>query len=187
MNIFSAPILSFLLVILPAHSASAQQPLPNAPPAWFVDDVLFQTAGSGRWQTDNSSYKSEQEPWDFYQMQWTAGPDNTSMAGEMSALKDGVKSKGEFWHFSQYWDPAQKQAVVLQNGWGVFGSGPLTPNGADNELEMTQTFTRFDGNSNLQGHRVKRVSETSYETWSYLIDEDGKKIDGRHYVWLRKD
>lgn len=168
-------------------SAALADDLVYSVPAWFTDDVEFSTRAGGRWISSNAEYKSTEEPWDYYVMQWQAGPGNYSMFGRMSAIKDNTPSNGDFWAFSQYWNPATGQAVVQQNGWGSVGIGQLRQSSGeeDNVIEMVQVFTTFTGESSETGHRVKRIDDATYDTWSFTFDDAGNQVAGRYYRWVR--
>ena len=168
-------------------SASFAEQASKAAPSWFSDDVEFSSRAGGRWVTDNSKYKSEQEPWDFYVLEWQAGPANSSMSGHMSAIKDDTPFDDNFWAFSQYWNPATGEAIVQQYGWGSVGIGQLKPadSNEDIDLEMRQVFTSFDGSSSETGHRTKHIDDDTFDIWSFTIDEKGDEVAGRYYRWKR--
>ena len=171
-----------------AYGVSFAEETISAVPSWFSDDVQYSSRSGGRWLTDNAQYKSAQEQWDSYVIHWQAGPANHSMSGRMWALKDNAPSNGDFWAFSQYWNPATGEAVVQQSGWGSVGIGRLQPASSkqrDADFEMLQLFTTFDGNSSETGHRVKRVDDDTYDTWSFSFDKNGKEVEGRYYRWRR--
>lgn len=176
----------FVAIILMAWPAYAETdtPPPNAPPQWFVDDIAFLTRDGGRWITDNSDYKSEQEQWDSYGVEWRAGPNGHSMSGRLFALKDGVESSADFWSFSQYWDPASQTAVIQQYGWGQVGAGTMWV--ADGALWMDQAFTTYDGKTDHRGHKALHPDADTHITTSFSISPKGEWTPSRTYTWIHQ-
>jgi len=181
MRLFIA--LTALLVLTPTPSHAEDQAPPNAPPQWFTENVTFMTSGSGRWVADNGGYKSDQESWDAYGLEWVAGPGGYSMSGHLFGIKDGEDTDEDFWTFSQYWDPTTNRAVVQQYGWGSIGTGTMWTVGDD--LWMQQTFSTFDAKSSEEGHLATHPDANSHVTSSYSIDATGQWSKNRTYTWVR--
>jgi len=153
-----------------------------AAPEWFINDIAALTAGTGRWVTDNSAYKSDQEPFDAYVTEWKASFDGTTMSGRLFGIKDGMET-GNFWEFRQYWHPERKEAVLEQFGWGgTVGIGTIWL--ADSATKSDQMFYSIDGTTTRTGH-VSRFSDSdSYITESFDIAGDVWTLK-RRYTWRR--
>lgn len=57
----------------------------------------------GTWIADNAEYKSDNEPYDAYGMEWKWGVGQKSLTGRLYAIKDG-KDIGSLFQFRRYWD-----------------------------------------------------------------------------------
>lgn len=174
------------LVVLCTSVAANGSEKSNGPPDWFLQNIQFMTVGSGTWIADNSVYKSDEEDWDAYVIEWQAGPGGHSMSGQMFGLTGCERSKTSFWLFTQFWDPIQKAAAVQQYGWGVVGIGTMEQGAEDGAVLMQQTFTSFDGTSSAQVHQTSNPSENVHRTISFDLAEDGQWIKRRSYDWVRQ-
>ena len=90
----------FLLLAIPAAALAGDEASPATPPAWFLEEIATLTANGGRWVTDNSAYKNENEPFEAYGMVWSSSFDGVTMTGRLFGIKDGVET-GNFWEFRQ--------------------------------------------------------------------------------------
>ena len=180
-------LLALVVLVTVSSGAAVAEEATAAPPAWFTEGVEFQTRNGGRWIADNSAYKSADEPFDAYGIEWVAGPGNASMSGRLFGVQDGEETDVDFWRFSQYWDPARKKAVVEQYGWNVVGIGHLWTEDVDGveTIKMDQTFTDFSGASRREGHTATNPGPDSHETTSWSISEDGAWSKNRTYLWKR--
>ncbi len=185
MRYFAAFIFA-LIIAFPVIAEEEALPPPNAPPAWFMENIAHMTSHGGRWIADNSDYKSETETWDAYGMEWVSGPGGYSMSGRLFAIKDGVDTEENFWIFSQYWDPTTNSGIVQQYGWISIGTGTMTSIGDEGEIWMAQDFPAFDGSSTTAGHRATTPDENTHDTWSYDIDNTGHWSESRFYRWTRE-
>lgn len=172
---FLLPLVASVALIFAPVAAAAQ------PPAWFAGEIKALTAESGRWVADNSAYKSENEPFDAYVIEWTAGFDGHTMTGRLYGLKDGVATPA-FWEFRQYWHPGRGAAVLDQFGWGgVLGSGTMA-NGGDGVTVTDQTFFQLDGTTRREGHRSHFRGADTHVTESFdIVGENW--TPRRTYVW----
>ncbi|GLQ22358.1 hypothetical protein GCM10007853_02320 [Algimonas ampicilliniresistens] len=162
-------------------------PVPTAIPDWARANIAYMTEGTGRWVADNAAYKSDAEPWEFYVMEWSAGPDDLSMTARMYATIDGQPSQADFWSFYQYWDRASGEMRVVQSGWGVVGDGTMTL-GDDGKTHFAeQTFTAEGRPPNRVKHESRELSPTEHETKSLNWTEDGTWEADRSYIWVRTD
>lgn len=178
MRIILSVAVAFLMLSFAARAADA----PNAPPAWFVEEIAALTAEGGRWITDNSAYKNEQEPYDAYGVEWTSSFDGLTMRGCLFGLKDG-KEIGDFWEFRQYWHPGRKEAVLEQFGWGgTVGAGRMWREG--DVTKSDQTFFRIDGGATRTGHVSSMPDAATHVTESFDI-KDEVWTPRRRYVWKR--
>lgn len=174
------PILLFFL-LLPAGGAMADEIEGAAPiPGWFLEQIATLTAGSGRWITDNSEYRSEQEPAEAYVTEWYASFDGTAMRGRLFGITGGEET-ADFWEFRQFWHPQTKVAVVEQFGFGgVVGLGTMWLE--EGVIKSSQEFFTIDGSSSQVGHASYFSDDATHVTDSFDIVDDQWK-PRRHYVW----
>jgi hypothetical protein len=176
------------LTVLTALVLSAQPagPPPDtgaAIPDWYREHVAYM---SGRWETDNSAYRSEQETYDTYVIVFEPRFDGTGMRGELFGLSDGERS-ATFWEFSSWWDPDAGEAVLVQHGWGgSLGIGTIGPL-ADGDYTAEQDFHTPGRPDRRERHDFDVVDADTHETRSIRISPDGSETPGRHYVWQRTD
>lgn len=161
--------------------------VPASIPSWARANIAYMTEGSGRWVADNAAYKSDAEPWEFYVIEWTAGPDDLSMTARMYATIDDQPSQADFWSFYQYWDRASGEMRVIQSGWGVVGDGVMTL-GDDGQTHFAeQMFTAEGRPPNRVRHESRELSPTEHETKSLNWSKDGTWEMDRAYIWVRTD
>lgn len=155
------------------------EPMPN----WVQEHFAFMTQGSGRWITDNSTYKSKDEPFDAYGTEWKWGVGKKSIRGRLFALKD-KQEVATFWEYQLFWHPQERRVVFEQfGGSGVYGSGELRNiTSADQTERITEMiFYSPDGTSWRDLHRLFE-SKDSHQTISYDF-KDGSWEQGRTYIW----
>lgn len=158
------------------HKAAPQY---EPAPQWFKDDVAFLTRDGGRWVTSNADYQSENEPFEFYVIEWKAAAGGT-MTGRLFALRDGAET-GAFWEFRQYWHPGDGKAVIEQFGaGGAIGIGAVWPDG--DGMRMKQTFYAPNGSIDVRGHVARNPDADTHITESFTI-EDGDWKSNRVYTW----
>lgn len=170
----------FLLLTIPAAALASDEAAPATPPAWFLEEIATLTANGGRWVTDNSAYKNENEPFEAYGMVWSSSFDGVTMTGRLFGIKDGVET-GNFWEFRQYWHPQERRAVLEQFGWGgVVGIGTSWREGET--TKSRQTFYAPDGTASETGHASSFPDATTHITESFDIVDDTWS-PRRKYVW----
>ncbi|MDY8137353.1 VOC family protein [Aquimarina sp. 2201CG5-10] len=146
-------------------------------PDWFVDNM---TQSIGTWITDNSSYKTKQEPFDQYGMDWEWGIGKRNITGKLYGLING-KKQGIFWEFRQYWDFDKNQGIIIQYGAdGSIGKGPMILKG--NQLELVQDFISPEGKKTVHGHR-STLNKNIFISTSYDISANGHWQKRRSYTW----
>lgn len=178
MNRLIAVALPFLL--FPWHIAAEDQ----LAPAWYLEEIALLTAGSARWVTDNSRYRSDEEPFDAYVTEWAAGFGGTTLTGRLYGLQ-GDEASVDFWEFRQYWHPGLQQVVVEQFGWGSrVGLGTAWREG--DVTHSRQTFYAADGSSGEQGHRSTFPEADTHITESFDIEGD-TWTSRRTYTWHLAD
>lgn len=155
---------------------------PAEAPAWLQEHFERMTAKGGRWLTDNSPYRSEQEPWDAYGLEWTWGVGKQSIKGRLYGLSGG-QEKATFWEYRLVWHPGDAVALLYQFGvGGTFGFGPMkSPAPGIEELE--QTFWEVDGRVWRLRHTARLVGEAL--EMSSLHEVDGGWEKRRTYTWRR--
>jgi len=186
---FAQLLLGFMLTVpvdggLPSDAGSGHvvtRAARDTMPAWLRHDMEQLVAGTGRWITDNSAYKSEGEPWDQYGIEWKWGFAKRSITGRLFGLKDG-KNIGTFWDFHMVWHPGRNEAILFQWGSdGTMGEGPMKPDGKGGTA-MEQTFHAPDGGRTRVGHQ-SRFEGNRHITESFDIKE-GAWVPRRTYVWV---
>lgn len=169
----------FVLAASTVMGSGLQSPQAG-PPAWVAEHLAGQI---GTWVTDNSAYKSEQEPTDAYGMEWRWGIGQRSVVGRLYGIVNGEETQ-TFWEFRSYWHPGERQLLASQfGGNGEYGVGPVSHRD-DGAVEMLQVFYRLDGGVNRVGHRSEQHDDTLI-TRSYDVAEDGTWNDRRAYTWKR--
>jgi hypothetical protein len=139
----------------------------------------------GTWIADNTRFRSEQEPFDAYGIDWNWGQGNRSLTGRLYGLQAG-RDIGTFWQFREFWHPGEAQVIAMQFGsGGVYGAGPhrIEPDGTS---EMLQTF--FDpsaGTVERVGHRSE-LRAREHVTRSFNVSIDGTWTPRREYTWVRQ-
>jgi hypothetical protein len=158
----------------------------TAMPKWLTDHFAFMTEGTGRWITDNSKFKSENEPFDEYGTQWTWGVGKQSIKGRLFALK-GKKEVAEFWEYRVFWHPQEKRAVFEQFGaGGVFGTGEMrVVETSDGKSENNVELTFYAPNSTSWKDLHKLFEKPGEHTTISFGFKDGKWKGQRTYIWKR--
>ena len=166
----------WLLVASIAFTASAAD---SSLPDWYLRELAQLTQGTGRWVADNGEYKSNEEPYEAYGVDWTMAPDKRGMTGRLFGLQGG-KRVAEFWHFRIYSDAKERQAIVQQFAdFGVIGQGAFS--GFDRATLMDQTFTAPDGMQWRELHHAWFEGST-HVTRSFEW-RDGAWVAKRTYRW----
>lgn len=180
-----------VLLVPACSSPSASQAEPAPAPAGQTAAVIPAEVTTnweqlvGTWVADNSAYKSDQDPFDGFGLEWSWGIDRKSVVGRLYGIQDGQEA-GTFWEFREYWHPGDQTLVTMQFGvGGTFGVGPHEHQG-EGRSEMLQTFYRpADGVVFRVGHRsVLRGDEQLTE--SFDVDEAGAWTPRRSYTWSRQ-
>lgn len=174
----------WLSTVILIHSAYAIAQTENkAIPQWVVEDWAVRTAGTGIWITDNSPFKSEQEPFDQYSIQWTYGIGNNHLEGKLFCLQNGERIVTA-WSFTEFWDPEKEQVRVLQiGGDGTVGQGTLTRE-ENGQIKEQQSYASPGGGSFETGH-LMWFENGEHHTQSFQI-VDGVWNKQRKYVWTLK-
>ena len=169
-----------LLLFLLSCQLNAQDTLTHPIPQWLLDDWAIQTQGSGIWITDNSAYKSDNEPYEAYGIQWEWGLGKKSLKGRLYCILDS-KNVGTVWQFLSFWDPLAGQARLIQIGSdGTLGEGTLwqLEGGGSKSL---QTFASPDGGTFTSGHQ-EWMENGERHTQSFHV-VDGVWTKRRLYIW----
>lgn len=172
--------LFLLLTVATLPGQAADPPAPAAPPAWFLAHIEFLT--QGRWITNNEDYKSDNEPFDEYGMEYEAGLGGQRVRGRLFGLVDG-KEVATFWEFLTVWHPAENRVLAFQFGAdGTYATGTVVATG-EHTHRTEQTFWRPDGSSWRSGHENEEASDGSFITRSFDIEADGSWTAKRVYTW----
>lgn len=170
-----------MVLLLAGAGAPGAQDRPAEIPDWVRAVWERQTQGTGRWVADNSKYKSKDEPWDAYGIEWTWGLGKQSVRGRLFGIAEG-KEGPTFWEFHSYWHPGRRELVLTQfGGNGTIGIGIETPP-EKGVREALQRFHALDGSSFQVGHRTKEAGLED-QGQSFDVTEDGKWTPRREYVW----
>ncbi len=164
-----------------SNSASSSPSKQAAIPPNLLKSWEILTGNSGIWTTDNSKYKSQNEPYDQYQLHWKFDEGKNSLTGKLYGIQEG-KEKVEFWHFNTFWDAVKGKAIVFQ----------ISPNGsfglAESEMlsdSLEQSLGVFHY-SNGQSESSKHQSITkpaAHSTTSFVMDKEGNWVPNRTYKW----
>lgn len=177
----TAALMAAALLAAPVAPAEAQQSVPG----WLQQEMSELTAGSGRWITDNSQYRSDAEPFDQYGLEWKWGIGRQSITGRLFGLRAG-REVATFWEFRLYWHPGRGEALLVQwGGDGRLGEGPMRPTGNGVETEAVQVFHAPDGSSSRTRHLT--VTESGEHRTRSFSEADGKWVPDRTYTWKRTE
>lgn len=160
--------------------SSAQHPDTHPIPDWLIEKWKTQTHQGGIWITDNSRYRSEQEPYDAYGIQWEYGLGKKHLKGRLYCIKSD-KDVGTIWDFTEFWDPREGVVRIVQIGSnGMLGQGTMWKE-TDGSIKEQQQFVGPDGGSFVSGHH-SWMEDGAHHTQSFnIIDDQWEKR--RYYVW----
>lgn len=154
----------------------------DSAPAWFQRHLEELTRGSGRWTADNSAFKSREEPWDGYGLEWTWGLGRHSVKGRLYAIQDG-REVGSLFEYRLLWHPGERMAMLLQYGSdGTYGQGVIQPDGTDGTM-VEQTFFQPGGGTT-------RIKHTDHYAGEVRVVQSFEWVEGawhprRLYRWRR--
>ena len=168
------------LLITPLELSETNKSIPE----WVLEDWAHRTQFEGVWIADNSDYKSDQEPYDAYGIQWSYGLGNQSLVGRLFVIKDN-EEVADAWSFLEYWDAETKMLKVMQTGSnGTVGHGTIKK--MDNgKMKEQQRFSTTNGDSYSTGHELWYEDGTQH-THSYDI-VNGEWHKRRYYKWKLKE
>lgn len=174
-----------VLALMSAGATETRAASQTRAPDWLAREMSEMVADGGRWITDNSAYRGEQEPFDQYGMEWHWAIGRNSITGRLFGLRDS-QEVGTFWEFRIYWHPGKREAVIVQYGGdGRMGEGPLRATGNTHETESIQVFYAPDGSRTRLRH-LAVTADGTHRTQSF-DEEDGKWVARRTYVWKRTE
>lgn len=172
-----------LALVLPAGLAAADA-TSSAVPEWFREHIARATAGEGIWVTSNQTYRSADEPFDAYGLEWKKGIGAGSYTGRLFSIRDG-EEVATFWEFRSVWHPGERVVKIYQFGaGGVFGVGEMQPTGPTSH-HLDQTFFAPDGTSSRVLHEEETLENGDQRTASFDVDSNGERTPRRVYVWRR--
>ncbi len=177
------PLACWLAVGLLLSAALGAEGSPESgPPAWALEEI---ESTEGRWVADNSRYKSADEPYDAYGLEWRSAAGNRSLRGRLFAIR-GTEEVGTLWEYRLFWHPERRSLWLFQFGTdGAFGEGALERTGPGS-TELVQTFHSPSGSTWRSGHReAKEAGRRTTE--SFAIDAEGNWKPQRVYTWLKQD
>ena len=173
-------VLFFVLLLFIISSCYSQE---TGIPKWFVEEMEWEI---GTWIGDNSKYKSDQEPFESYVIEWNWGINKKSLIGKMYAVHND-KASEPFWEFRKYWDGEKQMPIVMQFGNdGTFGIGALTRIN-EKESKLLQIFTTPNGSQYKSGHKNVIIDSISQLGNSYSINEKNEWAEQRSYTWVKKE
>ena len=182
-----ACVLVFSVAQNTAHSSNNPKTITrNAVPAWLQDHMIFMTRGSGRWITDNSVFKSENELYDAYLTEWKWGIGKNSIRGRLAAIIDN-KEVVTVWEYQLFWHPGENKAILHQFGRnGVFGVGEMVSVEDDGQTVRNTEMTFFapDGTSWKDLHNLYEKDD-EHKTISFTYKDETWR-EGRTYTWKRE-
>ena len=153
-------------------------------PKWLLEDWAERANNNGIWITDNTSYKSDNEPYDAYGLKWEYGLGKKHLKGRLYCIKDG-KDAGTVWQFTEYWNPSTAEVHIVQIGNdGTVGQGSLWQE-KDGSKKEQQTFVSPGGGSfETRHHAWMENGEKHTESYNIV---DGEWVKRRFYVWKQKE
>lgn len=166
-------LFAILIIILCIQYTDAQVP------DWYIENL---EENVGIWRADNSMYRSDTEPFDFYEIEWKQTLSKYSITGKMFGIKENQRTD-ILWEFIQYWDYESNQAIVLQfDRSGIFGKGNLTEKAVDS-TELIQKF--YLSNSKIWvGHGTKHLQNAQIVKSFSILENDEWELN-RTYIWLK--
>jgi hypothetical protein len=155
------------------------------PPEWLVTEMRRLVADGDRWIADNSTYMSDEDPWEQFGLAWHYADDGEGVTGRLFGLVGG-EDRATFWEMRLYWDEERHEAVLWQRSTDgeTTGVGTMKPTGNGVETESIQTFTAADGTTSVLRH-LATTTEDRHATQSFNRVE-GEWVARRQYVWERR-
>lgn len=151
-------------------------------PDWFNRRLEELTRDGGRWEADNSNYRSDTEPFPSYGLEFTMGISGRTARARLYGIHDDDREQ-DFWEFYIYWDPLNGKAITMQTHvGGAFGYGDLQQAEPGVE-ELKQTFWWGEGSTTRTRHR-EHVTDDGRHSQSFSY-QDGQWVPQREYVWRR--
>jgi hypothetical protein len=182
LTLVAAALFSIASVVLPRspETRSAGTEAQQTKPAWVA---AYMEAMIGTWIADNAAYRSAEEPFDAFGIDWTWGIGKQSIVGRLYGLQSGRES-GTFWEFREFWHPGEGQLLATQfSADGTYGVGPHHRK-PDGTMEMLQVFHGQTGPATRVGHRSE-LKGNEQTTHSFDVAADGTWKPRRTYVWRK--
>jgi len=150
-------------------------------PKWVMDYFNFRTGGTGRWVTDNSKYKGENEPFDEYVTEWTWSAGKQSIKGRLVGLKE-KKEVATFVEFRMFWHPAQRKVITQAfSANGSHAAGELQR--SESEIRIEHTVFNLAGGSYRE--LIREIDSKDEFRTEDFIWKDGNWVPQRTYLWRR--
>lgn len=187
----SSRLATLLAIVVATVAAAAGSGGPSAdpasptdqPPEWLVREMRNMANDGDWWITDNTPYKSDDEPWEQYGMEWKHAEDGNGITGRLFGLIGG-EDRATFWEFRMSWDEERQEARLWQrSGAGAVGEGTITQTGNGEETEAIQTFTSPDGSTREVRHLAVTTADTHATRSFDRVGEDW--VPQREYVWKK--
>ena len=173
-------LVAAVLLLPPAGAQELGAPVP----AWHLEYLNYMSRESGRWVTDNTTYRSDTEAVTEYVLEFAPSFDGTSMTGRLYGQVNG-RYTVTLWEYRSYWDATATTSVLSQFGWeGGSGIGTIRP-GGDNVYYAEQTVATPDLPRRIEGHVLSVIDEDTHRTEAYGVGIDGERIPTRTYTWRR--
>lgn len=170
-------VLSIITISVLCHLTSFGE---GSIPQWIIDDWEFRAQGDGIWVADNSKYRSEEEPFEAYGIEWKWGLGKKSLTGRLYCIQDG-KDVRTVWTFLDFWDVQYSKLKLTQvGGDGTVGQGTMWLE-EDGSTKSIQNFISPDGSSFTSGHQAKNINDESHIS-SFSVEGNEWK-PRRSYVW----
>lgn len=157
---------------------------PRLIPQWVLENWETQTKGSGIWITDNSKYKSEQEPFDAYGMEWNWGIGKQNIKGRLYCIKEG-KDVGTVWEFLNFWSPETQEHRMVQIGsTGMIAQGSIVLE-KDGSTKSAEKFVNPAGGSFEAGHHSWFENGAMHTQSFDIVNDNWSKR--RFYIWQQPE
>lgn len=178
-------VLAVLLLGVGAMARVSHAQEGAGPPEWFRQHLAYLAAGDGTWLADNSGFKSDDEPYESYEVVYAWGAGRQTASGAMRAYRNG-KRTGVIWEYRVFWDPSTRRVVLQQWGFGgAYGVGE-TRQVDERTLRTEQVFHGPDGSGSRGAHDWIMDGPLQHTTRSFDF-ENGAWKPTRTYVWKRAE
>ena len=173
------------LVLTPHAFAQEGAPVGAATPDWFSEYIDYMTRNGGRWATDNTDHRTEDDPVDAWVMVFSPEFDGASLSARLFSMTGDIESI-DYWLFDGYWDAARGEASLVQTGWGgALGIGPIWQID-ETTIRSEHVFSAPEGPVQTIAHIFVITGPDEHITRTETRVGDGDWIEGQSHTWVRE-